>query len=355
MRPKSLALLLLALGCGLVASIGITRVMTTWTDKPDMVAGGTEPVVVATADVGMGEMLSAKQIKLENWPKGKIPAGTVSVVADVEGRRTRTRLYSGEPILEGKLFAKGVSQQGAAAMITSGLRVVTVKVDLVSGGGSLILPGDHVDVMVHLVRDANKGINETVTRTILQNVKVFAVNDVLGVEKEGDGKSIAAKTISLLVTPEQAAKIMLATEMGTINLVMRSPEDDQRVADAQARPAELFGAAVRSDREPEISSGSRAAKTVPAPTAPQTTEASRPRTIWTMRVIKANELGEVKFERDAQNASAPFEMLKTKPPKPGTTQGEPKGEGASAVENAPSDEPRNPEPASKQSDGDGPI
>lgn len=352
MRPKSLALLLLALGCGLVASIGITRVMTTWTEKPDMVVGGTEPVVVATANVGMGEMLSETQIKLENWPKGKIPAGAVSIIADADGRRTRTRLYAGEPILEDKLFAKGVSQQGAAAMVTAGYRVVTVKVDLVSGGGSLILPGDHVDVMVHLVRDPNKGINETVTRTILQNVKVFAVNDVLGVEKEKEsGKSIAAKTISLLVTPEQAAKVMLATEMGTINLVMRSPEDNQRVADVQAKPAELFGAAVASPTAMEPPP----AKAVPAPTAPQTVEAAASRTIWTVRIIKANEVDEVKFKRDAQNASAPFELLKTKKPKSGAAQGESKDEGASAVENAPPDKPGNPEPVFKQSEGDGPI
>ena len=85
--------------------------------------------------------------------------------------------------------------------------MVPVKVDLVSGGSSLILPGDRVDVMVHLVRDPGRDIQETVTRTILQDIKVFAVDDVVDLEKEKDGsKSIPAKTIALLVTPEQAAR-----------------------------------------------------------------------------------------------------------------------------------------------------
>ena len=114
------------------------------------------------------------------------------------------------------------------------------------------MPGDRVDVMVHLVRDPAREIQETVTRTILQDIKVFAVDDVVDLEKEKDSsRKIAAKTISLLVTPEQAAKVMLATQLGTINLVMRSPEDDQQIANAQARPGELFAGPAKADRDKE--------------------------------------------------------------------------------------------------------
>ena len=195
--------------------------------------GETQPIFVAMTDIGMGDLLTSQVLKLEQWPKDKVPAGAISRIEDIEGRRTRTKLYAGEPILENRLLGKGASEQGATALIPKGYRVVPVKVDLVSGGSSLILPGDRVDVMVHLVRDPSREIQETVTRTILQDIKVFAVNDVVDLEKEKDGssKSITAKTISLLVTPEQAAKVMLATQLGTINLVMRSPEDDQQIAE----------------------------------------------------------------------------------------------------------------------------
>ena len=237
-------------------------------------------------------------LKLEQWPKDKIPPGAISRIEDIEGRRARTRLYAGEPILENKLLGKGASQQGATALIPKGYRVVPVKVDLVSGGSSLILPGDRVDVMVHLVRDPSREIPETVTRTILQDIKVFAVNDVLDLEKEKDGgKSIVAKTISLLVTPEQAAKVMLASQMGTINLVMRSPEDDQPTANVQATPSELFGETgqveprrrkslpdiARSQAGRERSGGRRVAV---------------PRDTWTMRVLKPGAVDEVSFEAE---------------------------------------------------------
>jgi pilus assembly protein CpaB len=300
MRPKSLALLLLALGCGLVASAGITRVMAKRDVKPESLPGDSQAIFVAMADVGMGDLLTSQVLKLEQWPKDKIPPGAISRIEDIEGRRTRSRLYAGEPVLENKLLGKGASQQGATALIPKGYRVVPVKVDLVSGGSSLILPGDRVDVMVHLVRDPARDIPETVTRTILQDVKVFAVNDVLDLEKDKDGgKSIIAKTISLLVTPEQAATITLATQLGSVNLVMRSPEDDLQAPNSQARPSELFGLAGKSEREKEK---------LQAPPEPKPVEkapvAAAPRGSWTMRILKPGTVDEVSFEAEDLNAAS---------------------------------------------------
>ena len=89
--------------------------------------------------------------------------------------------------------------QGASAVIPNGYRVVSVQVDSVSGS-TLILPGDRVDVLVYLVGNAQHGIPETSTRTVLQDIKVFAVNDVVDMDKDKE-KSISSKTISLLATP----------------------------------------------------------------------------------------------------------------------------------------------------------
>ncbi len=316
MRPKSLALLLLALGCGLVASIGITEVMAKRNADPAGAMGDTQSIFVAMTDIALGDLLTSQVLKLEQWPKDKIPTGAISRVEDVEGRRARTKLYAGEPILENKLLGKGASEQGATALIPKGYRVVTVRVDLVSGGSSLILPGDRVDVMVHLVRDTSRDIHETVTRTILQDIKVFAVNDVVDLEREKDtGKSIAAKTISLLVTPEQAAKVMLACQMGSINLVMRSSEDDQQTPNAQARPGELFAGGAKGDRSRESLMApadsnlndktkgfleflnSMKAKTSSG-IAPPTADESRPRQTWTMRMLKPGDVAEVQFEAE---------------------------------------------------------
>ena len=318
MRPKSLALLLLALGCGLVASIGITEVLAKRSAGPAGPTGETQPIFVAMTDIGLGDLLTPEVLKLEQWPKDKVPQGAISRIEDIEGRRVRTKLYAGEPILENRLLGKGASEQGATALIPKGYRVVPVKVDLVSGGSSLILPGDRVDVMVYLIRDMSRGIPETVTRTILQDIKVFAVNDVVDLEhKDESGRSITAKTISLLVTPEQAAKLMLATQMGTINLVMRSPEDDEQIADAQARPGELFSGKNKSTRDkesllPEDSSLDEEKKgflnflnTVKgkSSTDAATSGQAKSRETWIMRLLKPGEIENVEFEAEEENST----------------------------------------------------
>ena len=115
-----------------------------------------------------------------------------------------------------------------AALIPKGYRVVSVRVDSVSGGSGLILPGNRVDIMVHVVKNPGRGIPETGTKTVLQDVQVFAVNDLFTRDpRDRDETSIAAKTISLLVTPPQAQLVMLISEIGTIRLVLRNHEDEE--------------------------------------------------------------------------------------------------------------------------------
>ena len=300
MRPKSLALLLLALGCGLVASIGITRVMQKSGDA-ETVPGEGQGIFVAAVDVGMGDLLTPAMLKMEEWPKDKTPEGAITKLAEIEGRRTRARLYKNEPILENRLFPKGTSQQGASAMITKGYRIVPVKVDSVSGGSSLILPGDHVDVMVHFVRDPAKGIKETMTRTILQDIKVFAVDNVVDMEKDNkDGKSINAKTISLLVTPKQASIVMLARQLGIVNLVMRSPENEEQVADVESRTGELFGEAAGAKPDEKDQSDAPQLKPPVKPpimAAVPTVEKPKARPKWDIRVLGPNAVNTVTLEQ----------------------------------------------------------
>lgn len=243
MRAKSLALLSLALGCGLVASIGITQVMAKRGAAPAAALGEMEKIYVAARDIPLNEVLSAQILRLEQWPRDKIPPGAVSKLEEVEGRRCRTRLYAGEAILKTKLFGKGQGDLGStSAQIPKGFRVVSVRVDAVSGASSLILPGDRVDLLVHLLPNPAAGIVEPTTRTVLQNIKVFAVDNVVGLDDmDSGGKSIAAKTISLLVSPEQAQKVTMATELGQVRLVMRSPEDDDASRVDGVTPRELFG------------------------------------------------------------------------------------------------------------------
>jgi pilus assembly protein CpaB len=158
--------------------------------------------------------------------------------------------------------------------------------------------------MLHTVKDMSHDIPETITRTILQDIKVFAVNDVTGMEegkKDNSGKSIVAKTISLLVTPDQAAKVTLASQLGTIQLVMRSPDDNKLAESVVARPADLFTDAKSGVREDDEGGGPNNEKSKPggaakkAAAAPVVSEEPA-RPTWNMRVLKGSAVDDVQFE-----------------------------------------------------------
>lgn len=325
MRPKSLALLALALGCGLVASIGITQVMAKRTGDAASPAVETATIFVALKDVPLGDTLTPELLRAEPWPKDKVPTGAIQSAEQIDGRRTRAKLYAGEPILENKLFAKGATNN-TSGLVPKGYRVASVKVDMVSGSG-LILPGDRVDVFVYLVKNPQRNINETTARMILQDVKVFAVNDIVNLESDKDNKdakSIQAKTISLLVTPEQAAKVALASELGSIRLVMRGPDDDKELTEVEARPHELFGGTQTSNRDQESLVEPISAEPVSSPATPATTAASSAEPPapeqWKVRILQPGGVNEVVFERPAGKPNAAEQPWQNAPSLDGTAK-----------------------------------
>ena len=110
MRSKTAILLVLALGCGLIASIGISQVL-----QKKQNAGAAEettPVWVAMADIKSGDLLSPHNLKLEQWPVEKVPPGALSKLEQIDGKRSRATIYQGEPVLEKKLRGAG---QGVSA------------------------------------------------------------------------------------------------------------------------------------------------------------------------------------------------------------------------------------------------
>lgn len=219
-----------------MASIGITQVMAK--RGGDAAPMETESVVVAVADIPMGDPVSPQLVKLEDWPKDKVPKGALRSLEELQNRRPKTRIFAGSPILDNQLLGKGVVDQGASDVIPKGMRVVAVKVDAVSGNANLIRPGDRVDVLVHL-QSGGGDLSKTVTKTILQDIKVFAVDNVWATAS-GE-RSIVAKTISLLVTPAQAEKVTLASEMGNVRLVMRSPDDNEQAKVPGAVAMDVLG------------------------------------------------------------------------------------------------------------------
>jgi pilus assembly protein CpaB len=305
-------LIVIALGCGLVASIGISQVMENRAANAPLVVP-TEKIYVATADIPLGEIMTAQMVKLEEWPQDKVPEGAVRALDQIEGRRPLTRLYPGEPILAAKLIDAN-KFYGASEKIPKGFRVASVKVTMDSSASGLINPGDRVDVLVFLRR--GRGVSMTGTRTILKNVTVFAVNERFQRDPDDDSDGGgAAKTVSLLVQPTQVEKLMLAQELGRIKLSLRRSDDENEdsatgatIADLDAGSAgENIGLSVAAN----VGSGSggitdflNGMKALSNPTADTSKQA------WVMHIHTPNDVQV--FNWDNRN-ELPRELLSTSP------------------------------------------
>src|SRR6476659_8245530 len=212
MRSKSLLLIVLAVGCGLVATIGINQLMNDRNQAAEQ--GELQAVFVAMTDINANEELTPQNMKMEEWPKAIVPTGALSKLEEVEGKRCRVKLYAGEPILSSKLLG-ATEAVGAAKDIPPGYRVTHVKVDSMTGASNLILPGDRVDVVVF--RQPHADTHALAAKIVLQDIKVFAVDTHTETEfaqtKNDQSEPMSAKTIALLVTPQQAVILHAASEM----------------------------------------------------------------------------------------------------------------------------------------------
>jgi pilus assembly protein CpaB len=309
---------MLALGCGLVASIGITQVIANKNSGSE--SGKTEmaAIFVAKEDIPTLDLITAEVLKLEEWPKDKIPAGALTDIKDVESRRPKSKIYAGSPVLDNQLLSKGQSGSGAAPQIPAGYRVVSVMVDKESGTSDLIRPGDRVDVLLFMQKDQRKGISDTCVRAFLQDIKVFAVNDIFDFETMEGDRSISAKTISLLVKPAQASQVMLATQLGKIRLALRSHEDKLLAEIPPAYPRELDQAeqASRSDEDlvkvspadMEEFRRSLSDQAIPEPA----------RNTWTVRMIEGPQVNDLVLEEGVELSNAGFgRSWKLLSPRPG--------------------------------------
>jgi pilus assembly protein CpaB len=240
MRPKSILLLVLALGCGLVASIGISQVMERRGSGGEQVE--QVEVLVAKQDIPAGEAIKPEMVAVQKVPKSIVAADTITKIEDVEGKRPNGKLLAGEIIREGNLG------EAKAAPIPPGFRVNTIRATA-DRGGNLLKPGDRVDVQVYVRAGAVPQITEPTLQTFLTDVRVYAVDSKVSQAEEEQG-SASTRTVSLLVKPDQAAKLTFASQIGQIQLVMRGLGD--KVEDVDNAPVgwkEIVGSTESPDDE----------------------------------------------------------------------------------------------------------
>jgi pilus assembly protein CpaB len=187
----------------------------------------TTRVVAAAADIKLGTVLTAAN--LTTIDVGSVPKGAITDPKIAVGRGVVADIYQGEPILDNRLAPIG-SGGGLAATIPDGMRAIAVKVDDVVGVAGFVTPGMHVDVLVSgTPPGANYQANSraaqlgTLVKTILQNITVLSAG--VNIQKDAEGKPQSVQVVNLLVTPEQAETLSLATNGVKIQLVLRNPLD----------------------------------------------------------------------------------------------------------------------------------
>jgi pilus assembly protein CpaB len=180
-------------------------------------------VVAAATDVKIGTVLGAQDLTTVQI-MGTVPKNAILDAKDAIGRGVTSALYAGEPILENRLAPKG-SGGGLAATIKDGMRAIAVRVDQVVGVAGFVTPGMRVDVLVSGVPPNSEGggNNNTQVRTVLQNIEVLSAGT--DIQKDAEGKPQQVQVVNLLVTPEQAQILALASNETKIQLVLRNPLD----------------------------------------------------------------------------------------------------------------------------------
>src|SRR6266540_889882 len=236
MRNKRLIIALTgAVICGLVGVMLITRYLS----NVQAFTKDLGNVVVAKAEIPLGEKITAEQLTLTSIPNGSAPEGVFRKMDDVVGRVAITPIGVRETITNMKLAPEGTGA-GLSAVIPEGYRAMTVKVDDVVGVSGFIMPGSFVDVVAIINPVGQTGAaNGPISKIVLQNIKVLASGTKID-SPENQRQPSDVKAVTLQVTPEQAEKLVLASNGSRLQLVMRNYSDQEDTQTKGATGATLL-------------------------------------------------------------------------------------------------------------------
>jgi pilus assembly protein CpaB len=191
--------------------------------------------VAAGKPLEPGELLKPESLELVKWPSSNPIAGTFLKPEDLVGRSILYPLEKDQPITD-KLLSSPGSGAGLAARIPDGMRAIAMRSDEVMGVAGFLAPGSHLDVLVTYRTDRSP---EPITLTVLQDATVLAAGQK--VQPDPDGKPVTATVVTLLLTPQDAQRAVLASAQGAIHFVLRSGSDKTHVDEPALALSQLSG------------------------------------------------------------------------------------------------------------------
>jgi pilus assembly protein CpaB len=208
-------------------------------------AGKYVTVVVAGSNIPARSTIAAGVIRYAEMPEQYVHPAAARSAQEVLGKIALADIAAGEPILKSKLVAEKDARYGLAFSLAAGERAVTVAVTEVSGLAGMVRPDDRVDVIATFdVTPPDPQQPKTCyTSTIIHNVRVLATGQNLSPVKSENKKGSGFETVTLAVTPAQAQLLVLASERGSIRLVLRSPADESVIRVPPAKLLDLLNVA----------------------------------------------------------------------------------------------------------------
>lgn len=292
MNKRLMSVLAFALVISAVASFVLYRLIVT------KLAANAKPsvaqVVVATHNLEVGTLIKDLDVKTVDW-NGPEPKGALGNPTDAIGRGVIATVYEGEPLLENRLAAKGAGA-GLAATIPQGMRAVTIRVNDVTGVSGFVRPGMRVDVLIAGNPPGGPNNLGTLEKTLLQNMEVLSAGQ--DIQKDSEGKPVSVPVVNLLVTPEQAEVLSLASNDTRIQLVLRNPLDTETVKTPGTDVANLF-TGVSGLPQSKTAKPARPAAPRPKPVAVQAPPPLPPPKVvipLTVEVITGTSRAETKFK-----------------------------------------------------------
>jgi pilus assembly protein CpaB len=239
-----------------------------------------QTVMVANKTIRIGTKVKMDDLEVKEWPVDIVPGGAFPDTVGLIDRAVKMEIYQGEAMIESKLAPKG-SEGGFTSIIPPGMRALTVSVNTYTGVSGFILPKTRVDVLVTVPSTSKK--EESSTKIILEDVEVLAVDQTF--ERKGDDPVIV-QSVTLLVKPEEAEKLALASIEGKLSLVLRNTTDRAKTATRGVRLKELIS-----------SPSSRRVYRPPTPTrrqpAAEPKQEPQPKVV---EIIRSGERSKVEFD-----------------------------------------------------------
>jgi pilus assembly protein CpaB len=303
MNKRFVGVLVFAFVVASIASLLLYRVLNN-RGQTAKAAVNTVQIVLAARNLEVGTVLKEGDVHLAEWP-GTVPIGSSNKVQDMLGRGVTTTIYANEPLIESRLAPKGAGG-GLAAMIPPGMRAVAVRVNEVVGVAGFVVPGMRVDVLISGNRPGGDRGLGTLSKTLLQNLEVLSAGQDF--KKDAEGKPIAVQVVNLLVTPEQAEQLSLASAQTVIQLVLRNPLDREVAKTTGTALDYLFTGGKMNSQAPAPQPVAAAAPR-PRPAAQRPASAPLPSYMpapkpvpFTMEIIAGTKKSETKFDSKFDNS-----------------------------------------------------